>query len=245
METLTYIDSKSAGRAIAEFAENAESALQGLNMLSAETQGELQEDDALTWVRDHFAEFLRLLRGLKKDDQDLLTCYYVLGIAQATLGPLFKTTQTQCSYRVRAAMKALCALSQGKPDAARLRAALDKAGLEGDFSVPVSQLVAEYEECRSFQRLADKYDIHRPAVRKAMRHAAVALGESQDPEAQMLGAYIHTLIAGAHRWGKGMSKRKAIAMGDVRRSDPDSLGDFRVKVDSEEFYRRFIGRASH
>ena len=143
-------------------------------------------------------------------------------------------------------MMALCVFGGGKPDAARLHAALGKAGLEGDLAVPVSQLAVEYAECRSFSKLADRHGIHRPLVRRALRRASAQLSsESMDVEAQCLGAYINMLVDGASPKGRGMTKSRALAAGDISRSDPDALGKFRIRVDSDEFHAWFVSRASH
>lgn len=52
--------------------------LEGTTTISLETQGDLAEDDILTFVQENFTAFLKFLRYLKKEDQELLLSYYLL-----------------------------------------------------------------------------------------------------------------------------------------------------------------------
>ena len=66
MENTLYMDTICASRAIAGFDEDPQAALEGTCTVSLETQGMREEDD-LSWVREHFAEFLKLLRFLRRE----------------------------------------------------------------------------------------------------------------------------------------------------------------------------------
>ena len=54
-------------------------------------------------MQEHFGQFLRLLRHLPAEDQELLLSYYVLGKTQNTLATIQHSTQTVCSFKIRMA----------------------------------------------------------------------------------------------------------------------------------------------
>src|ERR1700733_6088096 len=82
-----------------------ETALEGCTTVSLETQSDMAESDVLTYIEGNFPEFIRNLRYLSKEDQELLLGYYVLAKTQATLAVLHRSTQTLCSARLRMAMQ--------------------------------------------------------------------------------------------------------------------------------------------
>ena len=56
-----------------------EEALIGATTISLETQQDLQEDDVFTYIQENFVSFVRMLRYLSPEDQDMLLSYYLLG----------------------------------------------------------------------------------------------------------------------------------------------------------------------
>src|ERR1035437_2480049 len=86
-----------------------EEALAGDVTLSLETCDDLTDPEfgVLTFIRDNFPTFLKMLRNLKARDQDLLLSYYLLSCSQNTLSPLLNETQTGISSDIRAAIKTL------------------------------------------------------------------------------------------------------------------------------------------
>jgi hypothetical protein len=52
--------------------------LDGQTTISLETCADLQDEDILTYIQDNFAEFLKIIRFLSKEDQELLLSYYIL-----------------------------------------------------------------------------------------------------------------------------------------------------------------------
>jgi hypothetical protein len=174
----------------------------------------------------------------------MLLCYYALHTTQDSLAPLFKFSQTNVSSQLRMAVKTLCAYMSGNPSQERLRACLEAAGEEGGLAAPLSQLIAEYAECRSFVEVADKHGIRRPEVRKAMRKVSDALCAANGAEEQALGAYIWLLIDKASARGTGLTARRRSSMCPIVRSDPDTLGQFRVRVDDPGFDSWFVPKAT-
>jgi hypothetical protein len=103
-------------------------ALEGTATISIETQGDMgpQEADLPIYVEDNFPEFLRNLRYLSKEDQELLLAYCVLGKTQSQLGAIM-ATQTQCSTDIRMAMRKVVDVQ---------RAERDRSFEAGGFAVP-------------------------------------------------------------------------------------------------------------
>jgi hypothetical protein len=97
---------------------SAEQALEGSATLSLETQRDLAETDVLTYVEDNFADFLRRLRHVGAQDQELLLGYFVLGKTQTTLAMLHGDNQSRCSAAIKLAMQKLGRyIMTGKPPA--------------------------------------------------------------------------------------------------------------------------------
>lgn len=242
-EATPYFDSITSARSILLTEEEQ---LEGATTISLETCGDLQEDDILTYVLENFQEFLRTLRYLKKEDQELLLSYYLLSKTQNTLATIHKSTQTVCSFRIRMAVKTLaCFIMMGEPTVENMRAILAGAGLEDSLgAVGLSAVVDLYARTRSFQRIAEAHRLHRPDIRRAMSRASKKLMESKDPHEHALGAYVHSLIDKANPSGTGYSKRKVSKLGHIYRSDSPILGEFRVNVQDRDFDQWFVSRAN-
>ena len=65
------------------------------------------ETDILNFIQDNFSDFLRYLRYLSREDQELLMSYFLLGKAQHTLGALRQAQQSRVSVHVRTAIQTL------------------------------------------------------------------------------------------------------------------------------------------
>lgn len=223
-----------------------EEQLEGATTISLETQSDLAEDDILTFVQENFPEFLKFLRYLKKEDQELLLSYYLLSKTQNTLAIIHKSTQTVCSFRIRMAVKTLaCFIMMGTPTTENMHEILEGASLENSLgSVPLSEIIDLYAKTRSFQRIAEVHHLHRPDIRRAMSRASKALMESKVAQEHALGAYIHSLIDKANPSGVGYSKRKMQKLGHLYRCDPPILGEFRIKVEDPDFDHMFVSRAN-
>jgi len=226
-----------------------EDALEGHTTISLETCGELidkADKYTLTYIQENFADFLKYLRFLKKEDQELLLSYYILAKTQNTLALIHKSTQTVCSFRLRMAAKTLGAfILMGEPTPEKMHEILEKAGLEGSLKkTPLSQIIDEYSRCRNFQRIAEVHKLHRPDIRRAMSRASKQLIETKDQHQHALGAYIHSLIDKSNPAGVGYSKRKIAKMCHIYLRDADCLGQFRIDVEDPYFSSWFVSRAN-
>lgn len=235
-----------------------EEQLAGTGMLSVETQEEYSEDSFLNYCREHFAQWLRMVRTLPSEQQEMLLSYYLLGKTQSTLAVILSTTQTVCSFRIRMAIKlaGTFLMMGGVPTLEQMRSILVKAGLENKLNVPLSELIAEYASCRSFATIAYRHRLHRPAIRRAMSQASQALlGKDQkgenleappgDPEAIALGAYIFALIDKANPEGTGKSKRQRAKTARLLvLREPTVTGQFRVDCKDPDFDDLFVSRAN-
>lgn len=228
-------------------------ALHGATLLSMESDPEFaREQKTLAYIQDNFPSFLKYLRYLKKEDQELLLSYYILAKTQNTLAVIHRSTQTVCSFRIRMARKVLGAMMlwDGEPTMETLNTILIGAKMEDGLAqddgtpVPLSVVIDLYAKTRSFQKIAEVYKLHRPDIRRAMSRASKTLMDSRDPSEHALGAYIHSLIDKANPSGTGFSKRKVSKLGNIYRTDPDILGEFRVSVCSPDFEHMFVSRAN-
>jgi hypothetical protein len=129
-ENTQYFESITGRRAIAQYDE--QTALEGGETVSLECQGDLVEDDYLTYIQENLPQFLRLVRWLTREEQELLLSYYLLSKTQNALALIHLSTQTIMSFRLRMAMKKLGAfmLFGGVPTVEQMSSILAKAGLE-------------------------------------------------------------------------------------------------------------------
>ena len=225
-----------------------EEALEGATLLSMESDPKFHEDQKiLAYIQENFPMFLRTLRFLKKEDQELLLSYYLLAKTQNTLAIIHRSTQTVCSFRIRMAVKTLCAflLYEEEFTPEKMKTVLTGAGLENCVkNVPLSTIIDLYVKTRSFQRIAEIHKLHRPDIRRAMSRASKQLMESKDPMEHALGAFIHSLIDKANPSGTGFSKRKVQKLGNIYRTDPPILGEFKIKITDPDFDHMFVSRAN-
>ena len=220
-------------------------ALAGCTTVSLETQADMAESDVLSYIENHFTDFLRYSRFLSPEDQELLYCYYILAKTQTTLAPLHRSTQTLCSARIRKAMMKLGGfILLGLPTPDIMKPIFEANGLENLLSHPLSEVVDLYARTRSFQRVAEVLSLHRPEIRRVMSLATKALGNGKGRQEQALGAYLFDLIDKASATGKGWSKRKLAKQGDIYRCDPHILGEFRIDITSPDFAHIFVSRAN-
>lgn len=256
-ENSPYFDSIVAHRAIlnsrGDHGELDErEVLEGQTTISLETCADMTEEDILTYVQENFSDFLKILRYLSKEDQELLLSYYLLSKTQNTLALIHKSTQTVCSFRIRQAVKRIGTFMMlGAPTEEVLQKVFKEAGLEDALGlnkigapVGLSTVVMLYEKCRSFQQVADNFHLHRPDIRRAMSRAAKQLNDSKEPQHIALGAFVHGLIDKASASGQGYSKRKLSKLCHIYRSDPPCLGEFRVDVQNPDFHYLFTSRAN-
>jgi hypothetical protein len=165
---------------------------------------------------------------------------------QNTLAVIHKSTQTVCSFRIRMAVKTLaCFIMMGEPTIEHMHEILTQANLESSLGgLNLSEAIDLYSKTKSFQRIAEIHNLHRPDIRRSMSRASKQLVESKDPQEHALGAYIHSLIDKANPSGVGFSKRKVSKLGHIFFSDSPILGDFKIRVEDPDFDSWFISRAN-
>jgi hypothetical protein len=235
-ETTQYFEAVTARRAIDTY--NFEQSMEGNTTVSAETQDDLVDSDFFTYVLDNLASFIRHLRHLTREDQDILLAYYLLNKSQTTLAITTRTTQTIMSFRLRMATKKMAAaiLFNGWPDAETMSPILERAGLEkGVEHISLSKLIDAYARCRSFQKVAEIFHLHRPDIRRAMSRASKQLLQSKEPIQKALGAYVFGLVDKSSATGVGKSKRQRMKQGNMMLTDPAILGQFVVNVADPDF----------
>jgi hypothetical protein len=243
-ENSPYFESISANRALLLTEDEA---LEGCTTISLETCADLAEEDILSFINENFSQFLKTLRYLKKEDQELLLSYYTLSKTQNTLALIHKSTQTVCSFRIRMAVKTLGTfmLVGGEPTEKLLHEVLEKAGFENSLEkAPLSTVVMEYVRTRNFQQVANHFGLHRPDVRRAISRASKALMESRDGREAAVAAWLHSLIDKVSPMGTGFSKRKQAKAGHLYISDPAILGQFRIQIEDKDFGAFFVSRAN-
>src|SRR5579863_8692967 len=164
-ENTPYFDSITSARAMLL---DEQEALEGNTLLSMESDPKMKEDQKiLAYIQENFPMFLKFLRYLKKEDQELLLSYYLLSKTQNTLAIIHKSTQTVCSFRIRMAVKTLaCFIMMGEPTIERMHEILTGAELENSIEkVPLSEIIDLYAKTRSFQRISEVHHLHRPDIR--------------------------------------------------------------------------------
>jgi hypothetical protein len=228
-----------------------EQALEGATTLSLETQIDMAESDVLSYIENDFPGFVKILRHLSKEDQELLLGYYVISKTQTSLAPIHGLTQTICSAHIRAAMRKMGTyIIFGPPTPEIMAPIFIEAELEGLLKktdgtvVPLSEVVALYAKTRSYQRVAEVLGLRRPEVRRVMRSAQKVLAARSGIKAKAISAYLLDLIDKSSASGKGPSQRKLAKQGDLYVRTPAILGKFRIDVTDPDFNQVFVSRAN-
>lgn len=127
------MESIAGNRAVLAYEHEEEAALDGAQLISAETDPDIQrEQDIFIFIDGNFGAILNYLRNLSLRDQELLLAYDCLRKTQTQLASMFKTSQTVCSAGMRAAVRAMCAYIAfgGHPTEERMRPMLQAVGAE-------------------------------------------------------------------------------------------------------------------
>ena len=245
LEFSGYMDAVSSSRSLLLTEEEQ---LEGITTISLETCSDLAEEDILSFIYDNFAQFLKTLRFLKEEDQELLLSYYILSKTQNTLAIIHKSTQTVCSFRIRMAIKTLGTfmLVGGQPTEDILREVFLLSGHEYTLGekAPLSKVVMEYVKSRNFIHVAHLFGLHRPDVRRTMSKVSKALMDSKEGKEAAVAAWMHSLIDKVSPAGTGLSKRRLAKEGHLYLKDPEILGSFVVPITDSGFDALFTSRAS-
>jgi hypothetical protein len=221
-----------------------ETAHAGITCISAETQAYLAELDIPSFIDAHFGDFLRHVRFLDAEDQEIVLGYYLLQKTQATLAVLHASTQTLTGARVRMAMQKIgTSLVLGIPTPKLLAELFMEIGMEDTLDKPLSEVVDLYRRSRSFQRCAEVTGLRRQTLRRAIIDATAALNRSTDSRQQALGVYMSDLINKADAKHSGVTAQERAKQAHILFSDPKVLGEFRIDVEDPGFDSLFTSRA--
>lgn len=245
-----YWDQITSERAFAQF-KDEKTALAGNELISAEAQFGMQEEDILAYITEHFADFLRYVRALSLQDQELLLSYYCLGKTQTDLAHFMHTSQTMCSSGIRLAVRALLAtmVFGAVPTADALEPVLARAGmLKVDFegvTADMSEVLEEYQRCRSFFDIAVKYGMRRPAIRRTIKRVSLLLREeTREPKEQALGWWMFRLMERANPRGRGENPRQQWKSRDMDARVPGVCGKFDIDIEAKNFDLLFAAHAN-
>jgi len=210
----------------------------GDTLMSVESTKGARHMETLTgYLANNFPIFYTYLKLLCKIDHDLLLSYYLLGVPQTQLGQIFGPglTQTMISYRLTRAGKLLSYYMArgGKPAEIYIRLTLDRRDL--------TEWLLRFIECGDLRAVAEEFNIRRPALRRDLVDAAHSMATESDPDRAGLGEYIHSLLDGRGPYGCGVTVTGRINKNsmrverakDLRRVDPDYLGQFRCRIPEE------------
>lgn len=245
-ESTIYFDSIISKRSVEAYEEGEDKFLD--QTVSLETQNDLIEEHISMYIKENFADFLKILRNISMEDQELLLSYYMINKPQWCLAKIHRSTQTICSFKIRMAIKKLGAIIiyGAEPNIPLMSKVLDSNGLEHVLKgVKTSTLIDDYRKYRSFNITAKKNSVHRPDVRRVLSQASKMLLSKDDELSLSLGAMIYGLIDKASANGQGFSKRKLDKMSFLYKEDPMALGSFYVDVEDPAFEHVMISRANH
>jgi len=244
-ETSPYFDAIISKRSVEAYTDDSEFKDQ---TVSLETQNDLIEEHISLYIKDNFKDFLRILRSISNEDQELLLSYYIANKPQWCLAKIYRSTQTICSFKIRMAVKKLGAtiIYGEKPDINIMQKVLEDNNLEFLLKdVRTSVLIDDYRKYRSFQIVSKKNKVHRPDVRRVLSQVSKTLLDKTDEKSLSLGAMVYGLIDKASANGQGYSKRKIDKISYLFRSDPNILGSFYIDVQDPNFDNILVSRANH
>jgi hypothetical protein len=222
-----------------------EEQLHGDTTVSAETCDDLVSDGIDIFLHSNFPEFLKAMRKLTSEEQDLLLEYYILNKPQALIGKTHQTTQTQASFALRAAVGSLCAqMMLGMPTIADVHRVLVEGGVQDTFIYKrwgskydvqgtLSEAIVMYATLRNSRKVAEYFGF-RGSVRQILRQCTASLGNGGS-EQRALASYVNTITA---------FTRKQKGSRHIARTDPDIVGQFRVRVDDPNFGHMFVPSAT-
>lgn len=220
---------------------------QGEHTISMETQADIVCQSTVTYIQEHFDNFMEYLRYLSEEDQELLLSYYLLGKTQWSIARLHGSTQTICSFKLRLAMKRLgLYIILGNPTSEKINQIL-KSINQHKYSnrVLYSDLIEAYANTRSFKAVAAQFGLARPEVHRALSSLSKQLLKSKETAIIALGAYVFGLIDKASAQGKGLSNRERAKICPIYRKDAAIVGAFSKDVGLPEFEQCLVSKANN
>jgi hypothetical protein len=217
--------------------------------ISLETQADMAIDTVGVALQENYGSFVRYMKFLALEDQELINLYYQVEKPQWCLAMFHRSTQTLCSQRLKLAVKrlALMAMFQGHPELEVLDAILEEHGL--NQMIPggptTGALVVEYRKHHSFTAVTDLLRCSRPQARRALIASAAALLKDEHEEHTAFGAYIHGMIDQASVMGSGYSENKRLKCAHGFVTHPTIVGQARIRIeDLQDYDHILVSRAS-
>lgn len=247
-ENSPYFEMIVAARAMSKGFHDEADYLTADTCMSLETQADMMAEHIGTYIHENFDDFLRHLRLLPPEDQEILLAYYLLNRPQWCIAKLYRSTQTVCSSKLRMAVKKLgSVVIFGVPTTVDMDPILEAKGLNSLVQgIATSALIDEYRRVHSFALVAKRFKVHRPDVRRALSHTAKTLLTLKNSDKEIaLGAYLHGLIDKASSSGQGYNQRKLDKYTHVVRRDPSVLGAFRISITDPDFEHVLVSKASY
>jgi hypothetical protein len=236
-DAFAYINSMMDRRSLMVAPEDAAGTLISME---AQNQG---DDDITSYIENNFKEFLEYLKFIRGIDRHLLLSYYLCGVTQARLGPIYGYTQTVTSTRLRNAVKLLTAFMvwEGEPSDILVRLSCDERKI-ADWTIEFRGNGGHLDV------VAKKFKVHRPELRRELARAVDEMQLASEQDTQLMAAYVNMLMLdGKSRiTGEETEHTKSRRTETIYRHDPDCLGQFCVSIsDDPDWDSLFVPRNEH
>ena len=164
--------------------------------------------DFKAFALEYPTKILTLLDRLRPEFKELFIEYYMLGKSQNFLGNVHGQIQTRIWQNLRVIEQAVGALIVLGPEPAieTLRPALEKTGLENTEYGSLAEMIHEYDQTRSYAKVAKIHHAPIPAIRKIFRPAIDKLLAAKDMKTIVVGAFLRNLTHQASLTKDGFSK---------------------------------------
>jgi hypothetical protein len=248
-----YFDGISEGRVLDLWRTNPDRMMRGGGLSSVETRRELEGGGIYSFIREHFGDFLRFVSRVPPREQDILLCYYLVGVEQTTLGRLFGVTQTVMSQKLRKAMRAAAAYVLWGDPLSQVGRILEKTGTARMMGGRIEEAIRVFERTSSFYwtsvelgdfPLANPEAQPKAEVRRRLTELLHLWEASTDQEVLAMAAYLHLLLRRPSGARKNEEGRKEKDRPRLRIKDPNCLGKSTINITSPNFDRMFPSKAN-
>src|SRR5208282_793310 len=229
-----YMDAITTDRAIEQYADDPEGQLHGAQLISAEAAC-ADEQGIVVFFHNYFEKALVYMQQVDSTMRFMMLAYFLVMKTQGQIAPIMMTTQTITSFNIRAAVRVMSSIIMfggQRPDLMTIKRILLSAKKDVwplNVRWTTSELLEEYIKSRDFEAVAEKFYLHRPDLSRTLSRFSHELRESKDREQSALGWYMYSILEKASRTGVGIGRRHARKFGDLEFSDPDVLGQYRIK----------------
>jgi hypothetical protein len=175
--------------------------------------------DLRSFAKEYPEKLFPLLKNLRPEFQELCIEYYVLDKPQKFLAQTHGEVQTRVWQQlliIGRAIGALIVLGE-HPSAAELHEILASEGVEQTEVGLLSDMIATYDQTRSYAEVAKKVNVPIPVIRKIFRPAIPVLLKSKNLKAAAVGAYLHNLTYQVSLTKAGLSQSSKARLKRVSR----------------------------